>query len=170
MIRPARVEDAGTIARLHVDGWRETYAGMIPNDVLAGLDVTEKSKMWTKALASPDLDAFVGGAGEDALIGFACCRERVHVPEAFEGEFQAIYVLKAGQGFGLGRALMAAMARALSKRGFRSAALRVARENVPARAFYAHLGGVEAGEGAHQIGAISVDEVIFGWSDISVLL
>ena len=170
MIRPARVEDADTIARLHVDGWRETYAGIIPQNVLDGLDVTEKSKMWTKALASPDLDAFVGGAGESALTGFACARERTNVPETFDGEFQAIYVLKAGQGIGLGRGLMAEMARALATRGFRSAALRVARQNAPARAFYAHLGGVEAGEGVHQIGTISIDEVIFGWSDISVLL
>lgn len=170
MIRPARVEDAGTIARIHVDGWRETYAGIIPDDVLAGLDVTEKSEMWTKALASPDLDAFVGGTGEDKLTGFACCRERVNVPDAFEGEFQAIYVLKAGQGIGLGRGLMTAMARALATRGFRSAALRVARRNAPACAFYAHLGGIEAGEGVHQVGATGIDEIIFGWSEISVLL
>jgi len=170
MIRPARVEDAGTIARLHVDGWRETYVGIMPDDVLAGLDVTEKAEMWTGALASPDLSAFVGGTGEDALTGFACCRERINVPETFEGEFSAIYVLKAGQGVGLGRGLMAAMARALGNRGFRSAALRVARENVPARAFYARLGGVEAGRGVHQVGDISIDEVIYGWPDISVLL
>ena len=170
MIRPARVEDADTIARLHVDGWRETYAGILPDDVLAGLDVTEKAEMWTRALASPDLDAFVGGGSEDALTGFACARERTNVPDTFEGEFQAIYVLKAGQGIGLGHGLMTAMARALNARGFRSAALRVARENAPARAFYARLGGVEAGRGAHQIGDIRIDEVIYGWPDISVLL
>jgi len=170
MIRPARVEDADTIARLHVDGWRETYVGIVPDDVLARLDVAEKAEMWTSALASPGLDAFVGGTSEDALTGFACCRERINVPDAFEGEFQAIYVLKAGQGIGLGRGLMEAMARALSGRGFRSAALRVARDNAPARAFYARLGGVETGGGVHQVGAITVDEVIYGWPDISVLL
>ena len=170
MVRPARVEDAGTIARLHVEGWRETYTGIIPDDVLAGLDVAEKARMWDTALASPELDAFVGGSSEVALTGFACCRERTSVPEEFDGEFHAIYVLKAGQGIGLGRKLMVAMARALSARGFRSAALRVARENAPARAFYARLGGVEAGAGVHRIGAVTIDEVIYGWPDISVLL
>ena len=170
MIRPARADDAGTIARLHVEGWRETYAGIMPDDVLAGLDISEKARMWAQFVTSPELDVFVGGAGEDALTGFACSRARVNVPDAFEGEFSSIYVLKAGQGVGLGRGLMRAMASALGDRGFRSAALRVARENAPARAFYAHLGGVEAGGGAHQVGAITIDEVIFGWPDISVLL
>ena len=56
--------------------WRETYPGIIPDDVLAGLDVSEKAAMWANSLAAPGLDVFVGGAGEDALTGFGCCGAR----------------------------------------------------------------------------------------------
>ncbi|MGI9414102.1 MAG: GNAT family N-acetyltransferase, partial [Hyphomicrobiales bacterium] len=170
MIRIARPEDAETIARIHVESWRETYPGIIPDDVLAGLDISEKAAMWANSIAEPGVDVFVGGAGEDALTGFGCCGARADVPDRFEGEFRAIYVLKEGQGTGLGRGLMRAMAGALSARGHRSAALRVARDNAPARDFYVRLGGVEAGGCAHRVGDVEIAEVIYGWPDVSVLL
>src|SRR5205809_105170 len=36
-IRPARVEDAAGIAKVHIDSWRTTYKGMVPDEHLAGL-------------------------------------------------------------------------------------------------------------------------------------
>ncbi len=36
-IREARLEDASAIARVHIDAWRETYQGIIPDTYLAQL-------------------------------------------------------------------------------------------------------------------------------------
>ena len=38
-IRVAGVGDAAAIAAVHVEAWRETYVGIVPAQVLAGLSV-----------------------------------------------------------------------------------------------------------------------------------
>ena len=38
-IRVAEVADAAAIAAVHVEAWRETYVGIVPVQVLAGLSV-----------------------------------------------------------------------------------------------------------------------------------
>ena len=38
-IRVAGVADAAAIAAVHVEAWRETYMGIVPVQVLAGLSV-----------------------------------------------------------------------------------------------------------------------------------
>ena len=36
-IRAAKPADAGSLARVHVDSWRSTYTGILPDEFLAGL-------------------------------------------------------------------------------------------------------------------------------------
>ena len=40
-IRPAEISDALGIARVHVNAWRETYKGIIPDSVLDALSYEE---------------------------------------------------------------------------------------------------------------------------------
>lgn len=49
-IRPARLEDAPEIARVHIASWQEAYAGFVPDDVLANLDVARREEEWHKHL------------------------------------------------------------------------------------------------------------------------
>ena len=37
VVRPARLEDARAIARIEVETWRSTYAGMLPDRVLLNM-------------------------------------------------------------------------------------------------------------------------------------
>ncbi len=39
IIRPGKSSDAEAIAKVHVIAWRETYAGIVPNDYLDSLSV-----------------------------------------------------------------------------------------------------------------------------------
>ena len=41
-VRPAIPEDAPAIARVHVASWRETYAGIVPDEFLASLKVERR--------------------------------------------------------------------------------------------------------------------------------
>ncbi len=45
-IRAARLEDAGAIAHVHVESWRTTYAGIVPDAYLAGLDEILRTRLW----------------------------------------------------------------------------------------------------------------------------
>lgn len=108
-----------------------------------------------------------------SIAGFGSCgRQRSpDLAEAgFDGEFQAIYVLQAAQRRGVGRALMAEMARDLVSRGFQGGALWVLDGNRPARGFYEALGG-------HVIGAredrrdkdLTLAEVAYGWASLGTI-
>jgi hypothetical protein len=44
-IRVAGVADAGAIAAVHVEAWRETYVGIVPVQVLAGLSVDRRTEI-----------------------------------------------------------------------------------------------------------------------------
>ncbi len=44
--RPANVADADAIGALHVAAWRETYTGILPDEMLAALSVEARRTMW----------------------------------------------------------------------------------------------------------------------------
>jgi ribosomal protein S18 acetylase RimI-like enzyme len=78
-------------------------------------------------------------------------------------EFQSIYVLPSAQGYGIGRALMAEMARHLSQLAISGGACRVLRENDRARRFYEALGGQIVSEQTLGPRAGGLVEVAYGW-------
>ncbi|MCH7961702.1 MAG: GNAT family N-acetyltransferase, partial [Planctomycetes bacterium] len=45
-IRPARVEDAAAIGPVHVESWRSTYAGLLPERMLLKLSNAEHESRW----------------------------------------------------------------------------------------------------------------------------
>ena len=53
MVRPAAPSDAPSIARVHVESWRTTYDGLLPEDHLAALDVADYAGRWERSLSSP---------------------------------------------------------------------------------------------------------------------
>ncbi len=138
-VRAAGPDDAQGIAAVHVATWRDAYAGLLPDEVLAGLEVGERAERWRSRLAEPGegvfalvfeanghLQGFVsGGPSRDEFPG---------------GEVYAIYVDPACQGRGAGRRLLAAATRLLADAGFTDASLWVLAGNRPARGFYESQG------------------------------
>jgi GNAT superfamily N-acetyltransferase len=105
-------------------------------------------------------------------IGFGSCgpqRNEALTRAGFGGEFGAIYVLRSHQGRGVGRSIMAALARALSAEGHGAAALWVLRDNAPARRFYERLGGIVVGEQIDEQPGATLVEDGYGWRDLSIL-
>ncbi len=171
-IRRACAVDAEAIAAVHVAAWRETYAGLMAAEVLAGLSVDERSARWRCILGAPDpaigTAAFVACAPSDSVVGFGSCgrqRSQELADAGFGGEFQAIYVLRAAQHRGVGRALMATMARDLASRCLQGGALWVLEGNQSARGFYEALGGRVVGEREDRRGEdLILAEVAYGWA------
>lgn len=168
-VRRAAVKDAAAIAEVHVQCWREAYEGLIPERVLATLDVDARRHLWRRTIKHKGYDTFICIDGIDAVVGFACSGSVRAVPKTFDGEIRAIYLLEEAQGFGMGRELMRHLAEALVAGGCHSAALRVARDTSKARGFYEHLGGVDAGEDLHKVDDFNMVTAVYGWQDISVL-
>jgi ribosomal protein S18 acetylase RimI-like enzyme len=169
-IREALIDDALAIAKVHVASWREAYAGVLPDSMLARLSVDERAASWARILSGGTWTHVAEAAGE--VVGFAAaCPQRTNDLRAagFDGEISAIYLLKSHQGAGAGRAMLAAGAGALRRRGFQSAALWVLRDNGRARRFYERLGADYLTEKAEQRPEARIFEVAYGWSDLSLL-
>jgi ribosomal protein S18 acetylase RimI-like enzyme len=174
-VRKANQADAEALGAVHVASWHETYAGIVPDEMLARLSVDARRAMWRQVLGAPDEFGCVAVlVAEDGkhVIGFGSCgeqRDDALAGQGFTGEFGAIYVLRSHQGRGTGRSLIAAMANELSAVGHTSASLWVLRQNAPARAFYERLGGVIVAERTDkQLDATLVEDA-YGWRDSSCL-
>lgn len=145
MIRPARLEDAPEIARIHVETWRAAYAGIMPAEFLAGLAVENRTKMWTYIIEHNPLDVLVAEDG-DVVAGF--CHTTIFRGEGAKvfGETKAVYVLPKFQGQGQGAALMSASETDFRGRGIAEAMLWVLEANQPTRRFYGKIGyGADGG-------------------------
>lgn len=132
-IREARLEDALAIARVHIDAWRETYQGIIPDSYLAQLSYEKRTKQWEQTLV--DQRVYVVEL-EDEVVGFA--QGGPNRRDAREGELYAIYVLRASQGQGLGKALFQRIIEDLAE--YEAMQVSVLRDN-PACQFYERFGG-----------------------------
>jgi ribosomal protein S18 acetylase RimI-like enzyme len=130
--------------------------------------------MWRSILnrdAKWGADVFVAER-DGEMVGFGACgaqRDDALRQQGFDGEIGAIYVLRARQRIGVGRALMAMLARRLREQGRRAANLWVLRENAPARAFYERLGGTLGGERTDEVHGATVIEVAYTWNDLAAL-
>ena len=61
-IREAVPEDAGPMAKVHIDTWRTAYAGIVPSEHLAGLSYERREAVWVQIL-------YEGPAGPMQLRG-----------------------------------------------------------------------------------------------------
>jgi ribosomal protein S18 acetylase RimI-like enzyme len=168
LVRAARPDDAHPIAMVHVATWQNAYAGLLPADFLAGLDVGEWAERWRGRLAAPPEGVFTlvfeadgqvqgfvsGGPSRDGAAG-------AEVDVAADGEVYAIYVDPGYQGRSAGRRLIEAATRLLADAGFADASLWVLSGNHAARGFYESQGWHHDGT-EHQwtpSGGVSVPEV-----------
>jgi ribosomal protein S18 acetylase RimI-like enzyme len=135
VVRPAVLADAPAIAAVHVATWRDAYAGLLPDDFLAGLVVEEWAERWRGRLCAPADGIFTLVLESGGQVrGFVSGGPDRH--GAAGGEVFAIYVDPRCQGLGAGRRLLAGAVRSLAEAGFAEARLWVLAGNEPARAFY----------------------------------
>lgn len=169
LIRRAFVVDAPSIAQVHVQAWRESYRGIVSARTLAGLSVPRWTASHAARIAQPvdEMPTYVAVDPGQGVVGFGICGAGRSGPEGYPGEFQAIYLLDAVKGKGLGRRLMARMARWLVGNGFNAAYVLVLKDNHPARAFYERLGGQLCYEAPFTLGGEPLVEVGYAWDDLA---
>ncbi|MYB75963.1 MAG: GNAT family N-acetyltransferase [Chloroflexi bacterium] len=167
-IRKASTQDAAAIARVHVNTWRTTYAGILPADFLAGLSYANSESNWSQALTAdrPGESVFVAETDAGEIVGFANGAPERESDPLYRGEIYSIYLLAAYQRMGVGRRLFTALAQRLRQDGLESFLLWVLKDNLLARRFYESLGGTYLTEKTITIGETDLIEVSYGWRDI----
>ena len=137
-IRPAVIEDAEQLARLHIRAWQAAYAGIVPAAYLAALDLAPRVATWRQRITQSGPGGMTLVAVDDGVIaGFTSAGPyRGDEPEPGVGEVYAIYADPDRLSTGVGRALMAAALDHLASLGAAEARLWVLSENARARRFY----------------------------------
>ena len=172
LVRAAIPEDATSMARVHVDSWRSTYAGIVPDEYLAGLSYRNRESLWKDLLTTdrPGTSYFAADAGGGDIVGFANAGPEREGDRTYQSELYAIYILEEYQRMGLGRRLFSHVTRRLLADGFNSMLLWVLEDNYPACRFYESLGGERVGRKTITIGGVDLVEVAYGWREITDLV
>lgn len=168
VIRDADVGDAPGIARVHVESWRTTYRGIVPDAFLDGMSYGESESRWRERLGERDgrVSTFVAEVSE-RIVGFAVGGPRRSESLAeYDGELYALYLLDEFRGTGIGRGLFGVAAERLSSSEFSAMIAWVMAKNAGARRFYEVMGGKLVGKETFEIEGKSIEEVAYGWDDV----
>lgn len=167
-VRPAgrAPGDASGIARVYIDTWRATYAGIVPDHVLTRMQPSRQQRMWECALSSRDSGQFtlVAETSADGIVGFGGAGRR-RGPPSYDGEVYTLYVDPDYQGRGIGRQLLTDLFQGLAARGAKSALIWVLAAN-PSRYFYEAMGGRYVAERQETMWGTRLAEVGYGWDDL----
>lgn len=171
-VRRGRADDAASIARVHVDSWRSTYAGLLPKDMLLKLSSADHEARWWRHVLGRFRRrhyVYVAEHETDGVVGFISggpARESGLDPQA---EIYALYLLDEYQNEGIGRALFLRLARHLNRECGPSLVVWVLSEN-PSRYFYEAMGGRRIGRRTERMGSVEVQETAYGWADMAELV
>lgn len=140
-VRTATAADVHAIAEIRVSSWRATYAGIVPDAILDGMDVARIETWIAGRLADPrDRGTLVVEEVDGAVVGYALTAPTGDEDAAGLGEVEAIYLAPDARGRGLGLPLLGAAVADLVRSGFKTAILWVLTANGPARRFYERAG------------------------------
>lgn len=165
-VRAATGQDADAIAHVHVESWRTTYKGIVPDAYLAGLNETERAALWRDWLTR-DVEVFVAEL-DGAVVAFISGGAVREPLEEYDAELFAIYLLEHAQSRGIGRALLSALAESLGARGFRSMAVWVLESNASSH-FYERSGAVPIQSKEIEIGGAVLPVLAYGWPDLRAI-
>lgn len=172
IVREASLDEAPGIARVHVDTWRTTYGGIVPEDYLAKLSYETRESRWLQMLSTAAENnhfIYVAEDGGGQIVGFADGgSERTSNP-VYKGELYAIYINNTYQRQGIGRRLTLSVVERLRLEGFQSMLVWVLADNQACR-FYEALGGQKVYEQQIEIGGVMLNEAAYGWIDTRVLV
>lgn len=154
---------------MHYRARAEAYPAFLPPGRVNWRTVEERQRQWGEFLGDPGFlrdRCLVVAESREGIVGFSAGGPQRHGDPGFPGEVWSIYVLRAYQGRGHGRRLMAETARRLLGAGFSGLIVWTQGVNAPARGFYERLGGRFVRSRA----ASGLDLVGYGWNDARTLL
>lgn len=148
-LRDATPADAHAIADVLVRSWRVAYRGLLPDDVLAGLSVSDRERFWSDFLTvrPPRTSATVATMG-GGVVGFAATGPPLVPADRADttlGDLYALYLAPDVWRRGIGTRLHAAALDRLRSRGFTHAGLWTLDTNERALRFYRRNGWTDTG-------------------------
>ena len=163
--REASIVDAFAVAEVHVQSWRESFAGIVPQSYLDKMSVENRAKAFENGFAVDFYKMFVAETQENGIVGFADFGKIRDNQSEFKAELYAIYLLRDVQRKGIGGKLFELGVKYLVANNMNSLSL-TALEASPYKLFYEKMGGRLVERGTTNIEGESYATVIYGWDNL----
>ncbi|MBE9139066.1 GNAT family N-acetyltransferase [Nodosilinea sp. LEGE 07088] len=165
ILREATRCDIPAIARVHVKTWQTTYRGILPDEFLKNLSYERRENSWHQVFENASKDknfTYVAQNRSGEIVGFANGGLERTGNVVYQGELNAIYILKSDQQKGIGRTLYRAVVQRLAQMQIHSMLVWVLEKN-PACQFYDIFGGRIIDKKEIEIGGTNLAEIAYGW-------
>ncbi|GAA0450119.1 GNAT family N-acetyltransferase [Alkalibacillus silvisoli] len=168
-IREATVSDASGIAKVHVDSWRTTYKGIVPDEYLKNLTYEKRTNLWINNISAQNQYIIVAEDDSGNIVGFASGGKRVSNDTEGSGDLTSIYILKPFQGQGIGTLLMNDLFAHFNAIGYRTIFVEVLNSN-ESKFFYEAFGASFFKGDTITIQGKDLELLIYKWDNIEQLI
>jgi GNAT superfamily N-acetyltransferase len=165
-IRDATLADAEGIARAHTASWRSSYRGILPEHVLAHIDVDQRAASWRRTLQDRRVKTLVAyDVTHRDIVGF-CDAGPSRGNSGYAAEVYRIYLEHHAKRYGLGSEMFTQTTGWLRAQNLRSLIIWVLDDNHHARRFYEAMGGRTAARVASAVSGFPVTELAYVWDSL----
>lgn len=168
-IRRAVLEDARSIAVVHVATWRRTYQNILPRETLRSLTYDSREALWIKNIQLPENHVWVIENDGGTVVGFADTSMREKLGSQHTYNLTSLYILPSYQGRGWGKALVREIFEFYKEKQAELIYVGVLKDN-PAVKFYEHLGAEKVKKMSINFSGQLIDELIYRWTSVDDVL
>lgn len=168
-IRKAEYDDASGIAKVHVDSWRTTYEGIMPDSFLKSLSYGKRTDLWKDNIAVKEDYIVVAVTDEGTIIGFGTASKRATNLVEKSGDLTSIYLLEEYQGQGIGKMLLKELFLHFKQLDYERIFVEVLEAN-ETRYFYEYYGAELIKTVEIKIDGSLLKELVYEWKDIDAVL
>jgi GNAT superfamily N-acetyltransferase len=162
----AKPEMASEIAKVHVDSWKTTYKGLLPDEILSNLSYDKSTTTFTKRLNENNDKKFffVALNGNGDVVGFVDGGPiRDESSNHDMAEIYAIYILESFQNQGIGTQLLKSAKQTMRRLNYKSFKIWVLNNNCYQK-FYSKNGGKIVTHKIENIGEHEIDLISYIWT------
>lgn len=157
-VKKLTILDAESAAKIHIETWRDTYPGLLPQRMIDSMTLERNIPMWKEIIEKDSYHNFGAFSGNELLGMGTAGKPRLDL--GFDAEIWSMNVPKRNQGIGAGKRIFEVLLQELRLGGAKKIYLTCVDKNFNALAFYQHMGGKQASDLLLRDG---YQELLFSW-------
>lgn len=137
IIRKVNDSDIEFIANLYIKNWKKTYIGMLPDEFLNSLKVSDGIQKW-KGYAKKERHMIFVAYEDEKFLGFSACKEDDEIKHCLY--LDSLHVSEDLRGKGIGTKLLNTVGNYAYKEGYKCMSICIVKGNSNAKGLYEKLG------------------------------
>jgi ribosomal protein S18 acetylase RimI-like enzyme len=137
VIRKANDSDIEFIANLYIENWKKTYIGLLSNEFINSLKVSDGIQKWREYLVKERNMIFVAYEDEK-FLGFSACKEDDEIEHCLY--LDSLHVSEASRGKGIGTKLLNTVGHYAYSKSYKCMSICIVKGNSNAKDLYEKLG------------------------------